>query len=786
MFKKHLLLYLMLVMMSVTSANAGTWKIHSFYMPSKIQNVYDTGDKVYYLNSRCLFQFDKATGASVLLTKQNKLSGNQIDQIYYDWENNLLFVAYLDTNIDIIDGDGQVYNVSNLKDIIVNVRNYSLDSGVLTGYTGKTIRDITFGNGIAYVTTDYGYVTINETTKQLTSDNKLGTTAIINSVAATGNTMVFMSNNYCYYGPLGGENPTVTFKKHSGSFSGARLYPINETSVFILGSSALYNFDFSGESAVMTKLVSNAPTSVQKTPNGFIANFAGQNFYYTIDVTGKTATKVAATKSFASSCPTGDGSVWINDANGLHIQGSSTNYAVNAITTDTPYWLKYNSYLDRLYLSSSALNGWTVSDASLPNVVNYYDGHTWHDVSYTATGSGYEFVFDPFDPNTYVRPSWNSGTHKRTNDEAVITYNKNNSLVGSYKAHPAFDKNGNLWLVSSYGSLVVDNPAVVLPRAKYEKTSVSKSDWFASQTLSSLYSAKMQASSFLISSKNNVKMYTDGDYVTLEYGYLNGYLRCFDNDNEDPLVDTYWIKDIEHFIDQNNTVVEWNNIIRMVEDKDGMIWVGCTNGVFMFDPDVVFDEIPRAIRPKVTKCEIYEDKGNLCEGYYVNDIGVTRDNKKWLATDNGVYLVSADGTEILNHFMTHNSDLPSDQVYTLECDTVNDRVYICTDFSFAEYIADGDAAALDFSGVYVFPNVVEPDFTGLAKIAGLMENSYVTITDRNGSIIAQMGPVHGSALWDASDANGERVATGVYNVYVAQGGQPSIAGKPQTSIMVIR
>ena len=57
-----------------------------------------------------------------------------------------------------------------------------------------------------------------------------------------------------------------------------------------------------------------------------------------------------------------------------------------------------------------------------------------------------------------------------------------------------------------------------------------------------------------------------------------------------------------------------------------------------------------------------------------------------------------------------------------------------------------------------------------------MEDTYVTITDRDGNVVAQMGPVHGSAFWDASDANGERVATGVYNVYVAQGGQPSMIG----------
>lgn len=782
MFKKHLFLMLLMVL-AVTTANAGTWKIHSYYVSSKIQNIYDTGDKVYYMNSGSLFQFDKATETSVLLNKQNKLSGNQIAQIYYDWENNLLFVAYLDTNIDIIDGDGQVYNVSNLKDIIVPVRNYTLESGVLASYTGKTIRDITFGNGIAYVATDYGYVTIDETTKQLTSDNKLGTTAIINSVTAIGNTMVFMSNNYCYYGPLGGENPTVTFPKYSGSFSGARLYPINETSVFILGSSALYNFDFSGESPVMTRLVNSAPTSVQKTPNGFIANFAGQNFYYTIDATGKTATKVTATTSFASSCPTGDGTVWINDANGLHIQGSTTNYAVNAIATDAPYWLKYNPDLDRLYVGASARNGWTVVSGTPANIVNYYDGMTWHDASYTCSGAGYEFVFDPFDPNTYLRASWNTGTYKRTNDEAVIIYNKNNSPVGSYKAHPAFDKNGNLWMVSSYGSNVVDNPAIVLPRAKYERSTVSKSDWFASESLKSLYSNKMQASSFLISSKNNVKIYTDGDYAS-NGQYINGYLRCFDNDNEDPLVDTYRLANISHFIDQNNRVIEWNNVIRLVEDHDGMIWVGYTGGVFMFDPDVVFDESPKAIRPYVTKFN--EGKGYLCEGYYVYDIGVTSDNEKWLATDNGVYFVSADGSEVYNHFTTENSDLPSDEVHAVECDTRHDRVYIYTDNGFAEYITNGDAAALDFSGAYAFPNPVEPDFTGYVKIAGLMEDTYVTITDRDGNVVAQMGPAHGSALWDASDANGERVATGVYNIYVAQGAQPSITGEPQTTIMVIR
>jgi len=74
----------------------------------------------------------------------------------------------------------------------------------------------------------------------------------------------------------------------------------------------------------------------------------------------------------------------------------------------------------------------------------------------------------------------------------------------------------------------------------------------------------------------------------------------------------------------------------------------------------------------------------------------------------------------------------------------------------------------------------------MVKIDKLMANSYVTITDRNGQVVAQMGPVIGSAMWDCSGPDGNRVPTGVYNVYAAQGQQPQTTGTPQTTIMVIR
>ena len=778
MLKKHLLLVLLMVMATV-SVSAGTWKKHNYYLTSKIQNVYDVGDKVYYLNSGSLYEFDKATTKTVALTNQNKLSDNQISQMYYDWESKLLFIAYLNCNIDIIDSEGVVYNVSRLKDVVVDVNNYTLNKGVLEDYTGKTINDITFANGMAYVAVDYGYVAIDESTKMIKKNVTLVTAANVNSVAIFGNKMAFMTNGLLYYGPKDAENPVQTYTRRSGSYAGAKFYPINDNAVFMLSKNGLYYCDFTGQTVALTKVADGAATSVQKTPNGYIANFAGQKYYYTIDATGLNATKVTVTnESFATIDPNGNGSVtWINDGAGLHQNGSTVNYGVSAISTDEPYWLKYNAALDRLYVCTTALNGLTRTRPNnmAPNVINYYDGTNWHAATpYTSTGSGYNFVFNPSDPTTYFRASWSSGLHRVTNDTEVFRYHSGNSMMGSYKAHPAFDKSGNLWIVSSYGAS--SNPVAVLPSNKVAASTVGKANWFVPSGLLSLNTGSMQRSRFIISKKNNVKIYADCDYKHNIY--------CWDNFNDDYSVDNYRLSEISHFVDQNNRQIRWTYLWHMEEDNDGLIWVGAANGLFAFDPDQAFEEYPKAYRPYVTNSS--EGSGTLCEGYTIYDIGVDRDNNKWIAGVNGLYFVSPDGSEVYNHFTTSNSDIPSDLVYSVECDTVNNRVYIFTDNGFAEYIPDGDASQLNFDNVYAFPNPVEPDFTGLVKIAGLMENSYVTITDREGSIVAQMGPVMGSALWDASYSNGERVATGVYNVYAAQGAYPAITGEPKTTIMVIR
>ena len=780
MFKKRFMFVTVLMVLAALSASAGTWKMHNSYVTKSIKNVFDTGDKIYYVNSNKLYQFDKSTLTTISLGKQNILSDNRISQIYYDWENKLLFVAYSNSNIDVIDEAGKVTNISNIKDIIVRVHSYSLNSetGDLQDYTGKEINDINFANGRAYVATGYGYVCIDESTLKVVRNYDLGRK--INSVAVIGDEMLILSKSYCYHGTIEDEDPINHYTKESGSFNNCKMYPINDHSVFIMGPSALYNYEFVNSIPEQTELVAARCNNVQKTPTGFIANFPEQTYYYTFDATGKVGTKVGSAIGYATSNPLGDGTVWINDANGLHIQGSTAYYKINSLTTDAPFWLRYNGALKKLYAGSSGpISLINIVATNVPNIINTYDGNNWSNATaYTASGSGYDFVFNPLDPTMYVRSSWNKGIHKVVNDQLVTNYTTSNSPIGTYKGHPAFDNYGNMWVVCSYKNPTA--PVILLTKENVAKTTVTKTDWFQPSGFLGLNTDKMQRSRFLVAKKNNVKIYSDCDYS----GAITGRIYCWDNGNEDPMVDTYQLSSIGHFVDQNNSQVSWTYLCHFEEDREGMFWVGHDMGLFVFDPDVVFDEAPAATRPYVTKFS--EGQGYLCEGYTVYDIGVDRDNNKWIASNNGVYFVSPDGSEVYDHFTIENSDVPSNLVYTVECDTVNDRVYIYTDNGIAEYIVNGDATSINFDNVYAFPNPIEPDFTGMVKIANLMDNSYVTITDRDGNIVTQLGPVVGSALWDCSGADGERVATGIYNIYAAQGAQPAITGTPQTTIMIIR
>lgn len=203
------------------------------------------------------------------------------------------------------------------------------------------------------------------------------------------------------------------------------------------------------------------------------------------------------------------------------------------------------------------------------------------------------------------------------------------------------------------------------------------------------------------------------------------------------------------------------NVKTLALDKDGQIWVGTDKGVVVFDsPSNVFSGINfDAYTP------IYE-KRRLLGNETVNTIAVDGGNRKWMGTNNGLFLFSSDGTSLVSQFTESDSPLPSNIILSINLDSKGE-VYIRTSKGLVSYrgTATESTAFQSESTVKVFPNPVRPDFEGTIGIEGLVENAFVKITDIAGNLIYETQANGGTATWNGKTLTGKKAATGVYLIF---------------------
>ena len=225
----------------------------------------------------------------------------------------------------------------------------------------------------------------------------------------------------------------------------------------------------------------------------------------------------------------------------------------------------------------------------------------------------------------------------------------------------------------------------------------------------------------------------------------------------------------------------------MVEDLEGDIWIGTTEGIFVVKDlnESIGQSQLHVVRPKVARNDgtVYADY--LLSTDVINGIAVDPLNRKWVSTEaSGLFLVSADGTEILENFTNTNSPLPTNQIWGVYCNPNGNEVYVNTAAGSYIYNSTAAPAAEDYSEVYAYPNPVRPDYEGWITIQGLMDNSLVKIADAQGNVVAQGMSEGGMYVWDGCNAAGERVRSGVYMVLASQSSGESSSGAV-TKIVVI-
>ena len=157
----------------------------------------------------------------------------------------------------------------------------------------------------------------------------------------------------------------------------------------------------------------------------------------------------------------------------------------------------------------------------------------------------------------------------------------------------------------------------------------------------------------------------------------------------------------------------------------------------------------------------------LLDGVQINSIVVDGGNRKWVGTDaSGLYLLSEDGTQTIEHFTIDNSPLISNQILSLALNSRTGELFIGTGAGLMSYQTDAADPKDALDDIYAYPNPVREDHDGMITIAGLMEKSSVKIVDAAGRLVYQTTSQGSLAVWDGNNAVGQRVPTGVYIVLV--------------------
>lgn len=220
------------------------------------------------------------------------------------------------------------------------------------------------------------------------------------------------------------------------------------------------------------------------------------------------------------------------------------------------------------------------------------------------------------------------------------------------------------------------------------------------------------------------------------------------------------------------------------EDANGDVWLVTSGGVLVCrnnrtlldDGGPIFNRI---IIPRNDGSGLAD---YLLDGLNVTCIVVDGANRKWLGTQsNGVYLVSPDGMQMLQHFTTANSPMPSNNVVAL---TLTDagELFISTISGLVSYQTDASTSAdkLDNDNLKIYPNPVEPNMgIDFVDIEGLLDGAHVMVADISGHAVYRGEAIGGKARWDLRRFGGRRVAPGVYMVLATgpEGGKTRAMGK---------
>ena len=750
-----------LVLVAVIQVTAqmavGEWREHLPY-----SNVIDleVGNGIAFCATPfAVFSYDQGDNSLRRLSKVNELTATGISCITYDTERELLLVGYESGNLDFI-----FKNTSfNLGDI---------ERSDLIG--DKTIYSILFSGDFAFLACGFGIVQIDLIRREVKD------TFII--------------------GPSGNQLPVYDLALHNGQFYAATqagLYIASASNPFLANfaswslrndvpnpTSPLSKIEINDQILILNKEGGPADDTAIYQLNGdsnwyTLAGWDGQtindiqlgsNHFYMVGYSFVARFNFDGSNSQNFWTLNGEGylpravfedeagALWVGDSEKGLMRLSSSSQAETIMPSGPPFFnvRRIDAYNNNIWIASGGVNQSWVNNYSK----NGFYGLAKDSWSYVESPSGMNQVvqvndimdvsINPLNNDQVFFSSWEEGLIELNNGVFTNIYNQDNSTLELSTIHSDnrvmtascdFDDNGNLWISNSY----CDNQLHVRkPNGQFRSFSFSP-EISNTELIGEVMATRQGQIWIILPARESI--------IVFDY---NGTI---DNTADDRF---------KILTSEEGEGAIPNVVYSMEEDLDGEVWIGTLEGVAVFyTPLSIFGE-SNFDAQRI----LIEQGGNiqiLLETEAVTAIEIDGGNRKWIGTANsGLFLMSDDGLEQIEHLTERNSPLLSNTITDIAVNHSIGELYFSTEKGLISYKGMATNFDEEITELTIYPNPVRPDYEGNIIIDGLAYQSDLKVTDISGNLVTSITSNGGRAVWNGKNQDGERVSTGIYLVFATK------------------
>ena len=747
-FRKYILTILVLLFAWHSSAQEiGKWNVYPSYW-NATQNMV-AGNMVYSLCGNNLLTYDTEDTSVRTFNCLEHLNGVHIACMNYNKQTHTLVLVYTDGGIDLLNDDGSIHYLPDLKEKAI---------------ANKDVNSVHTEGHMAYLCTGFGYIELDLKEKVLRNTYNLG----LNT-----RNLVLLENNV-YLGTTKGIY-TCPLDKN-------KVQKDNWKAISTSNFANLTHFDGMLWGQAYQKVYSiNPTTGKHSVVSQELARFLRNCGDYLIWASEEAICLCTAQKQITTikqqnnwhDVSYQNGSFWVSQGDeGLHcytIQSTTLTHKAGPIQPNSPkrdlsyrmQWVGNNllvaggiNTVDAIYNAPTAMllneGEWTnFQEMPLKEITKQYPN--------LRLANTTALVQNPQDQTHHFAALHRNGLCEYRDGKFVKFYNSDNSPLRSILPNSAnyynyvpcagiqYDVDGNLWMLCSETHDIIrilkaDGKWTSLHYDEIDSVSLCDDYLMHSSGLMFLNSRRMERRGF--------------------FGFDTSGTLDTQRDDRHILRST--------IINQDGTSYSPDEFYCMTEDLDGRIWCGTNLGVFViedakryFDNDFRFEQI------KISRNDGSGLADYLLNGVAISCITVDGANRKWIGTHtDGLYLISADGTEMLHHFTTSDSPLISNTIQCVAVHPTTGVVMIGTDMGLCSYNADATEAAeeMDADDVLVYPNPVKPDYNGTIAVRGLSMDAEVKILSSTGQLVWSGVSAGGTFTWDGRTQKGRRVASGVYHI----------------------